>query len=167
MSKRIQEAQEEKLPNRYLQRILKDTLQITQFRGVFACDRVPKLKQEQSVILNTDPHYKRGKHFVALFYSNGRYIYFDPLAENIEIQFPEFYRVLKRKKMLNALFKVLDSPIQDAKSNFCGLFCLDYILGLYKPFSKAKVQTYVTDLLALRKNDSICVKNVVKKLKMK
>lgn len=158
--------QVEKLPNAYLQKVLKKKLKLPQFRGVFPCNHVKKLREGESIILNTDPHFKRGKHFVALSVRKNRYIYFDPLAESMEILFPELHKELERRKML-PLVNVLSSPIQAPSSNFCGLFCLDYVLGLYAPFSNASTVKYELHPNKLKGNDEICLSNVVKKLKMK
>lgn len=154
------------LPNAYLHKVLKKDLKLTKFKGVFPCNLLRKPRNGESIILNTDPNYMSGKHFVAISRKNGRFIYFDPLAESLSSQFPELYQELKKQKMF-PLAPVLTSPIQAMESNFCGLFCLDYVLGLYLPFSNAKCVKYKLHPSQLLKNDQICLNNIVRKLKKK
>ena len=156
----------EKLSNSYLQKILQKNLRVKHFKGVFPCDRVKKLREEESIILNTDPHQLPGKHFVALTKKQGKIIYFDSLAEDMKTEFPELYRALQRRGMLPVL-PVLRSPIQAMDSNFCGLFCIDYILTLHSPYSEVKSAKYELKTTRLRKNDQICLQNVLRKMKVK
>ena len=156
----------EKLPNSYLRKILQEELRVKNFKGVFPCDRVKKLREGESLILNTDPHQLPGKHFVALTKKRGRIIYFDSLAEDMKIEFPELYRALQRRGMLPVL-PVLKSPIQAIDSNFCGLFCIDYILTLHPPYSRVNSAKYELKTARLRKNDQICLENVLRKVKAK
>ena len=158
------EKENEKISNSYLRKVLKKDLKLSQFKGVFPCDRLRKPREGESIILNTDPHYLQGRHFVALNRKKGRYIYFDSLAKEIDGgEFPELYEELRRRKML-PIVPVLQTPIQSPTSNFCGLFCLDYVLSLYSPFNEAKSRKYKLHNKKLLENDKICAQNVVDKL---
>ena len=155
-----------KLPNSYVNKVLKKDLKLRKFRGVFPCDRMKTLREGESMILNTDPHYLEGKHFVALTRQNGQIIYFDSLAERLDVHFPELFKELSRKRMF-PLMHVLNLPIQAPDSNFCGIFCIDYILCLYSPFSNVRTTKYELHPFNLKKNDEICLKNVIRKLKVR
>lgn len=155
--------EKDKITNVYLQELLKNVLRVPGFRGVFPCDLMPRLKNEECMIVNTDPHNHPGRHFVVILRRNGAFFYFDSLNSNLGDDFPALEKQLTLKKMF-PLLRVLKTPIQAPTSNFCGIFCLDYVLSLYSPFALKKPIHYVTKNLS--ENDDICVKNVVKRLEI-
>lgn len=95
------------------------------FVGTFACDSLPTapLPQTCGLVINTDPSYQPGKHWVAVFIAKKKAIYFDsfalpPLQEPI-IQFldrhcPGGYKWNK---------VVLQAPV----SVKCGQFCIAFL----------------------------------------
>ena len=53
------------------------------FLGVFPLDKIPKHigRPPKSLIINTDTHYLKGKHWIAISYEQGGIIYaFDPFG---------------------------------------------------------------------------------------
>lgn len=150
-----------RITNAYLQRLLKDRIRVPNFKGVFACDLLPrKIRDGESAILNTDPHDKPGKHYVAIYRKNGKTFYFDSLNLEPDIAFPQMHRSLERAK-LTPLHRVLPGAIQALTSKFCGLFASDYILS--RAFSDPKkINSY--SLSNLEGNDGICLSNLEKRI---
>ena len=58
---------------------INNEMKIDCFKGTFSCDAIPKIKYKQpiAIIINTDPSYKPGEHWVALFINNNIAEYFD------------------------------------------------------------------------------------------
>lgn len=151
-----------KVTNSYLQKLLKNRLMLKTFRGVFPCDRIPKtLRNGQSIIVNTDPHYLPGAHYVSFYRSRGKYFYFDSLSLNLGLSFPHLAKSLESSQF-KPLFPVLTSPIQHPLSDFCGLFCCSYILSVCPPFSKVEPsELYETNPALLLRNDAVCTANLI------
>ena len=109
------------LTNEYLQWMLEKTVKSSNFRGVFACDLLPtNLLNNNSVIVNTDPHVLPGLHYVCLLRRKNIYWYFDPMNLELETSFPRLAMELSKRKI--SITHVLTSPIQNEKSRFCGFF---------------------------------------------
>lgn len=97
--------------------------------GVFACDRIkkPSDKKACAYILNTDPHYKKGYHWVAVYIDqlkkNG--YYFDSYGlPPVRNEFVDFFR----ENCTNYTYN--DVRVQDIKSNACGEFCLYFLIHM-------------------------------------
>jgi hypothetical protein len=91
------------------------------FGGVFPRDKLPKKFEEYPValVVNTDPSYKSGEHWVALYInSENDYEYFDSfglLPLTYELQMPNATVVNK-------------NTIQSLSSMTCGHFCVFYLV---------------------------------------
>lgn len=152
-----------KITNAYLQKLIKHDLGVKKFLGVYPCDLMRKPKEGQCIILNSDTHLKPGKHFVSLLRKGTSFYYFDPLAKDIKLVFPELYSALRKKKCY-PLLPVLQNPIQAPESIFCGLFCLDFVLNQYEPYNSMVTKSYHTKESKLLENDQICYENIVKRI---
>lgn len=147
-----------RITNAYLKKLLK---RVPKFRGVFACDLLPRrIGEGDTLILNTDPHYKPGEHYVAIYRKGGQTFYFDPLRFSAKDFFPIMHRNLVEAN-LAPLHHVLPGPIQAVDSTLCGLFCANYVLS--RAFSDPKkLESYFQSSLHL--NDAICLSNLKKRL---
>ena len=94
-------------------------------------------KTKIGIILNLDPHYKSGSHWVAIFIDiNKRYFfYFDSngVAPNKRIK--EFKnKVLEESNRLNINFDYYDNrnKIHQKKDGQCGMYCLYIIIKLLR-----------------------------------
>lgn len=112
------------MTNGYLQSISKKILG-KQFYGVFPCDLPPKpVKSKFFVIFNLSKHNEKGTHFVAIFYNSKKLYYFDPLGDKLTNgDILNFIKTLKRKLIEENV------KIQSDLSDFCGFFCLGYLLS--------------------------------------
>jgi len=145
------------LTNEYLQWMLEKTVKSSNFRGVFACDLLPtNLLNNNSVIVNTDPHVLPGLHYVCLLRRKNIYWYFDPMNLELETSFPRLAMELSKRKI--SITHVLTSPIQNEKSRFCGFFCMQWLLSTMYP----SIKQIQYKKKKLEKNDEICKRNIVK-----
>jgi len=148
--------------NGYIEELVKKKLKVKSFEGVFPCNLLPhKLKRGASLIVNTDPSHLPGSHYVALYQTKEKLLYFDPLCMPQD-HFSDLSENLKRRQMKT--HPVLKKPVQDVESRFCSFFCVDFILSLTSPFSKAKVKTYKKSP-NLMQNDAIVLKNLLLRIK--
>ena len=96
------------------------------FLGVFPCDRLPRnlpRKRPLLMICNTDPSYKSGEHWIAIYFDvNGTAEYFDSFGREPE---PVFERFINR---CCTSFVYNREQLQSALSRFCGHYCVFYCL---------------------------------------
>lgn len=88
-------------------------------------------------IFNTDPHYKSGSHWIALYLDVKKNIifYFDSNGDIIPQQIKKLSnRIIEQGKSLNIDLKYDDNhKINHQKSNTeCGMYCLYFIISLLK-----------------------------------
>lgn len=150
------------ITNAYLQNLLSEKIGVPKFRGVFPCDLLPRrIASGDSLILNTDPHYEPGRHYVALFRKDGKTFYFDSLALDPSLAFPTMYENLTESR-LTPLIPILPGPIQAPDSRLCGLFCANYVLS--RAFQNPKkLKSY--SLTSLSDNDRICLSNLQRRIR--
>ena len=72
----------------------------TTFQGVHAADQIPFQKLHKlpawSIIMNTDPHYKPGQHWVAAMKKNGICYFFDSYGDSPVKYNPTLWQPLQR-----------------------------------------------------------------------
>ena len=96
------------------------------FRGVYACDQIPSEEYPipYAMIVNTDPSYKSGEHWVSVFVPSFDVVeYFDPYGGrpmNEEIY--RFIKMFRVKKYYNIRLQSYD-----IQSDTCGFFCILYV----------------------------------------
>ena len=99
------------------------------FRGVFACDTLPvyvNRGQAHAFIINIDPHYKPGSHWVALYIDYfGAATYFDSFG--LEPYIPSIQNFILRNS-----FKWTHNScsLQSPFSTTCGLYCIFFISNI-------------------------------------
>jgi len=151
------------MSNNQVNRILRRA-KIKHFRGVYSCNNIPKIlpkniQKSFSLIINLSKINTIGTHFISLIYNNKTLLYLDPLALNFTIHnyINEFILTLPSKTKL--IF--INKPIQDVNSDYCGLFCIFFVLYFSEKYdfnNKNKIIPFRQKKLAV--NDKICEKNV-------
>lgn len=113
------------LSNNYIAK-LGNNLSNGSFLGVFPIDLRPDLfstKQSQiSMIINLDPHFKKGSHFVAIFKNKDLITYFDSFGEGPNKTITDYLQKFKLPVKINR------KKIQSDFSDYCGYYCLGFII---------------------------------------
>lgn len=130
------------------------------FLGVFAIDTLPQVVSNNSgLICNLSRITEKGSHFIAMYFKNSKIFYFDPLALDISVTYFKEYLDAFRKCVVYKR-----QQIQDDQSEFCGFFCMYFILEMcfnhnYQlVFSKFKKENLID-------NDEIVIKHLKHLLK--
>eukprot|EP00732_Lithocolla_globosa_P003724 Lithocolla_globosa_v1_NODE_3101_length_1766_cov_23.507890.p2 type:complete len:147 gc:universal NODE_3101_length_1766_cov_23.507890:1678-1238(-) len=92
------------------------------FRGVVPHDKIPKLKNNEFVIINLDDSDGKGSHWVAGYRRNGSY-YFDPFGIEPD---DRTIRALGRPVQYNT------SQLQDIKSQRCGWYVMKWLYEMLR-----------------------------------
>ena len=98
------------------------------FLGVYPSDRLPyKIDYgPRLLIANTDPHYMRGQHWIAMYIPRqGPIEFFDSFGHTPEHYNINFVRFLQR---MDRGIKYNDKILQAKDSVMCGPYCLFYAL---------------------------------------
>jgi hypothetical protein len=105
----------------------KDKISKTDFIGVFSRDKMPNITKKDfpcSMVVNTDTSKQPGTHWLAIYYDkNGNCNFFDSMALS-----PEFYNLKDTLIKPAQSIKFSTFPIQSFYSDFCGLYCVLFIL---------------------------------------
>lgn len=128
------------------------------FKGVYASNRIPKIfltKNPQGFIVNLDPHYLPGSHWVAIIiFKSGKYK---------RLQFFDSYGLKPPLKEVSKEWFVQHNPwqFQSSKSTVCGQYCIFFIR------KRLQGMSFKSILEELRKKDKpdIFVKKFVQNLK--
>ena len=98
---------------------------VDHFLGCFPLDGLPSFPTTfpKSMIINTQPSSHPGEHWVALVLTETKCYYFDSFAlptvpPNIDMYLNPYYRGIT----------YLDIRIQDITSNYCGAYCVCFVL---------------------------------------
>ena len=96
------------------------------FKGVFPCDRLPyDSVSPLNIIVNTDPSYKPGQHWVCVSINQkGRGYYFDSFG--LPPIVPEIRNFLDQKTTKGWTYN--KRKIQNITSSTCGNYCILFIL---------------------------------------
>ena len=147
------------LSNDYVEKLMfKLSLNPEKFKGVKPCDIFLKdieqnhysLVEGDSIIINLSSSNNTGSHFISLYIpSKIQAEYFDSFA------LPSFDSNIN-KAMQAANLKVTEfkTPIQDFSSQFCGLYCIAFLIWRQLGLEKAKFAQLFYDTSRLR-NDFI------------
>jgi len=135
--------------NIYIDSVMRE---IRGFQGTFSSNNAPKLKNMQSAILNFSKYNEAGTHFIAIYNFKNKCLYFDPLCINESFIPNEIKKYLKKyNNFLN-----ISKKIQNNHSEFCGFFCMLFIISL--SISKKYLFHILTKFKNdSRKNDSFCI----------
>ena len=102
------------------------------FRAVVAADRLStSVNQQGTYVVNTDPHYLPGQHWVVLHFTSDHVVYFDPMGTPIAKHLLDQLRssgTFSEKTLQH----VVTRRIQGLRHT-CGFYCAYYILCLANP----------------------------------
>ena len=87
------------------------------YRGIFASDQIPQLKNGQNCIVNLDKSYEGGSHWVAVVHQSGKNYVYDSFGRPSKNILPEFK-------------KVIDTDYdceQEIEEENCGSRCLSWL----------------------------------------
>lgn len=103
-------------------RILK---RVRHFGGVYSYNRLPLVvNKPKSIVINLDPSYKEGSHWVAVYFDNfGRAFYFDSYGRKPEGNILTFIERNSHRGIIHSQFKY-----QTNESSNCGYFVVLFIL---------------------------------------
>ena len=96
------------------------------FRGVFAADNFPVyLSHNSFIIVNVSTSQSIGPHWTLFCRRNGKYIFADPLGQNLASNKNLHNRLASSADNIQTVFELLrNQPIQKPNSILCGLFCI-------------------------------------------
>jgi hypothetical protein len=99
------------------------------FVGVFASNKIRKLKKNQSCIINLDASHLPGSHWVSMCRDCNNNLYFyDSFARSIDNIIPILRRIYKNKYIFH---DIKDTEQKKTESN-CGANCVSWLVMFYK-----------------------------------
>jgi hypothetical protein len=140
---------------------------INTFRGVFSANEdVPILQDYESIIFNFSNKCEIGTHFIAIYRSNNKLMFFDPLCL---FNTPNDILSFINKHYLPVQYNRI--RIQDLFSDYCGYFCIAFILFIthHNNFDHF-LDLFYTDFSKLFLNDVLVLKiiqTIISNKKMK
>lgn len=137
------------------------------FLGVYAADKLPKQGNGKSnflIICNLDVAEEKGSHFVTIVSLDDYVLYIDSLGLKCHVkEIAEFLLSLGKPTFYNT------RQIQDFRSEFCGYYCILFVLYFNRLLSGDVTDTDIVGLCFddndYLSNDSICVNAITKLLK--
>ena len=150
------------ISNIYIDSVL-TKLNLKHWQGIYSIDTIPSTLFEKffTIITNLAPHDAPGTHFVALCQikedKNSTLYLFDSLTTAYDELPTTLQIILKKHNGIN----FLKYPIQDIFSEYCGFYCMYFIMFLSLPPSLqnhfSPSQFRINDL---EKNDKLCIKMI-------
>ena len=133
------------------------------FLGVYPCDVIPNTKFKKfSVIFNLSKHNESGSHFISVIGNVKNIIYFDSFGEPCDNP-----HVLKFMKSFNKPIQMNNKQIQSTRSNFCGLYCLYFLIRCFQKKDTLKNFTRKFRSSKLIENDNLLTKLILREIKNK
>jgi hypothetical protein len=113
-------------------------------------DMIKRHKNKIGIILNTDPHYKEGEHWIAMFINiKQKYIiYFDSNGNTPPPQVTKLIdNITKQGKQIGIEFDVLINELEHQQTDSeCGMYCLYFIIQMIKDKNKEHfIKNKITD----------------------
>ena len=129
-----------------------DDLNISNFRGVFMRDELPKIpRQYECGIVNFNTSSESGTHWVA-YYKNGKNrIYFDSYGQVVLQEINDYLKTKSEKKNDKAVIARNTDIVQKPNTQICGHLCL-YVL---KSLSIGQSYRDILDFLTTKKGAGI------------
>ena len=121
-----------------LKEIDRDMYAKRHFIGVYPCNHLPVVNNyPASLILNTDPDWKPGEHWLAIYFN-----------EIKEAEFFDSYgfsachhKFEKYIKLFSTSYKNNSTQIQSYDSNACGYYCLYFIMLKSRGFTLSEINS--------------------------
>lgn len=152
------------LSNIYLHNLSKKLIG-PEFIGVYPCDVFPKIRHSVAtnmIIFNTGRANTEGEHFVAVTVTRRKVYYFDSFGEqpnNI------FIKDFLTKVCQDKFFDYNRVSLQHDLSNFCGFYCLAYLLSVKKKMSVKRFRNLFSTQNK-KSNDPKVIQFIVRNIKM-
>lgn len=102
--------------------IYSNRLLINNCNGIYSSNDLPTLLKSGFYIVNTDPNYLPGSHWVALYINKNNYAYYFDSLGNVPIN--SVANILDRNKIT---YDYNTKRIQGDKSDVCGDYCLLFV----------------------------------------
>lgn len=119
------------------------------FVGVYACDKLPLITPNISLIINTDLSIEPGEHWVAVYIGRNTVHFFDSFGRDLD-NFSDPFKKLMIKFSENFKMTSESRLLQNPFNQSCGLWCIYYLLcktcrveKYYKYFSENLVNNEV------------------------
>ena len=108
------------------------------FIGVYPRDQLPTIKfYPVSFVINTDPAFKKGEHWLGFFFDTHRTcFFFDSFGNN-----PEYFNLGKYINRFSNNVEFNDDQIQGFFTNTCGHYVVFFILLINRGFSIKKIMS--------------------------
>ena len=104
--------------------LLSDTYTREQFGDVCSITELPEAKRDNIYIVNTDPHWLPGEHWVTCYFpEDGPPEFFDSLGHGLEYYHSQFQKFLLTNNM-EGYYIYNTCRLQGYGSNTCGYFCM-------------------------------------------
>lgn len=107
--------------------------------GVFAIDKIPnKNKYKKCFIINSDPSFLPGQHWIAIFLpSNGLPEFFDSFGKSPSSYSESLLNFLLDQNSKGFIYNY--KKIQSSESSTCGLFCLYFLYYRIRGYSFTEI----------------------------
>jgi hypothetical protein len=103
------------------------------FTGIYSYDTLLNIKMKPKLIIcNTEPSYKKGEHWVPLFFNKNNVEFFDSLGKPMSYYSNNFITCVKK---FAKYFKENKKRVQPVKSSLCGQYCLYFAYLKCKGYS--------------------------------
>ena len=97
------------------------------FYGVFPCDQIPQLRgNEASFILNTDPHYEAGEHWIAVYIKGESLRFFDSFGRGIN-QFADPFKTIMKDFAKDYRVITDSKKVQNVFNDSCAYWTVYYV----------------------------------------
>ena len=101
----------------------------SKFIGVFSSDRIKSLKINQSCILNLDPSFMGGSHWVVFARDKDKKLYFyDSFSRPLLDILPALKKMFKNE----TIYYDTKDKEQKISTNTCGAHCISWLICFYK-----------------------------------
>lgn len=118
--------------------------------GAFPKDNLPKLNLNinttKYIVINTDPSYKSGEHWLGLVFTKNECLYFD--SYGLEILDRHILNYIKKSGY--NVYKYSEKCVQPWHSNQCAYYVICFIISMYHGESYEK---FISHFKNIRTND--------------
>jgi hypothetical protein len=129
------------------------------FKGVYSAnEEKPMLSDNECIILNLSDKNEKGTHFISVCKKRNKIILFDPIK--IFEVIPQ--SIINYIKKHNAKIVTNNQAIQDYSSDYCGYFCIAFVLLCNSLNILEFTDLFYTDKNLLVLNDVIVLKIIYK-----
>lgn len=156
------------ISNIYITTVLDQCKKLSYWNGIYSSNNIPNHilngQQDFAIIVNLARQNEKGTHFVTIIQAQKKMFLFDSLTTPRYMLPNNIKQWMDTKNGVN----VLSTPIQNFNSEFCGFYCIYFILWLSLPNSSKVLNRFsVTkfNYKNLKQNDAICIKMIIKMLK--